>query len=161
MCRSPLRGGRTAGPGRGRGRGLGALLALITGVGRTALAMARERDLPRPLARVGGAHTVPFVAELAVAAVVIVLLLTTDVLTVVGFSSFGVLIYYAVTNAAAFTLDAHPWHAPKWLNVAGLRSAAWSWRSPCRRPRCSAWRRCWPPARRPGRRGAGACRRRR
>ncbi len=82
--------------------------------------MARERDLPAPLARVGGAHTVPFVAELAVAAVVIVLLLTTDVMTVVGFSSFGVLIYYAVTNAAAFTLAERPWHAPRWLNVLGF-----------------------------------------
>jgi basic amino acid/polyamine antiporter, APA family len=99
---------------------LGALLALITGVGRTTLAMARERDLPAPLARVGARHTVPFIAELAVAAVVILLLLTTDVMTVVGFSSFGVLIYYAVTNAAAFTLEAHPRHAPKWLNVAGF-----------------------------------------
>lgn len=99
---------------------LGALLALITGVGRTTLAMARERDLPGPLARVGGKHTVPFVAELAVAAVVIVLLLTTDVMTVVGFSSFGVLIYYAVTNAAAYTLDEHPVHGPRWLNVTGF-----------------------------------------
>ncbi|MDP9996713.1 MULTISPECIES: APC family permease [Pseudarthrobacter] len=101
---------------------LGALLALITGVGRTALAMARERDLPSPLARVGGRHTVPFVAELAVAAIVILLLLTTDVMTVVGFSSFGVLIYYAVTNAAAYTLDEHPYHAPRWLNVVGFAS---------------------------------------
>ena len=99
---------------------LGALLALITGVGRTALAMARERDLPSPLARVGGAHTVPFLAELAVAAAVIVLLLSTNVLTVVGFSSFGVLVYYSVTNAAAFTLSARPWHAPRWLNVLGF-----------------------------------------
>jgi APA family basic amino acid/polyamine antiporter len=63
--------------------------------------MARERDLPAALARVGGRHAVPAVAELAVAAVVVLLLLTTDVITVVGFSSFGVLIYYAVTNAAA------------------------------------------------------------
>jgi APA family basic amino acid/polyamine antiporter len=101
---------------------LGALLALITGVGRTTLAMARERDLPAPLARVGGRHTVPFVAELAVAAVVIFLILTTDVMTVVGFSSFGVLIYYAVTNAAAYTLAEHPSHGPKWLNVAGFIS---------------------------------------
>jgi basic amino acid/polyamine antiporter, APA family len=99
---------------------LGALLALITGVGRTTLAMARERDLPAALATVGGRHMVPFVAELAVAAVVILLLLATDVMTVVGFSSFGVLIYYAVTNAAAFTLEAHPPHAPKWMNVAGF-----------------------------------------
>jgi APA family basic amino acid/polyamine antiporter len=99
---------------------LGALLALITGVGRTTLAMARERDLPAALARVGGRHAVPAVAELAVAAVVVLLLLTTDVITVVGFSSFGVLIYYAVTNAAAYTLEAHPSHAPKWLNVVGF-----------------------------------------
>ncbi|TQJ36594.1 APC family permease [Arthrobacter sp. SLBN-122] len=99
---------------------LGALLALITGVGRTTLAMARERDLPGPLARVGGAHTVPFVAELAVAAVVILLLLTTDVMTVVGFSSFGVLVYYAVANASAFTLAAHPGYAPRWLNMLGF-----------------------------------------
>ena len=99
---------------------LGALLALITGVGRTAMAMARERDLPSPLARVGGAHSVPFLAELTVATAVIVLLLTTNVLTVVGFSSFGVLIYYSVTNAAAFTLPARPWHAPRWLNVLGF-----------------------------------------
>lgn len=101
---------------------LGALLALITGVGRTALAMARERDLPAPLARVGTKHSVPFVAELAVAAAVVLLLVSTDVMTVVGFSSFGVLIYYAVANAAAYTLDEHPAHAPKWLNVAGFVS---------------------------------------
>lgn len=99
---------------------LGALLALITGVGRTAMAMARERDLPSPLARLGGAHTVPVLAELTVAAAVTVLLLTTSVLTVVGFSSFGVLVYYSVTNAAAFTLPARPWHAPRWLNVLGF-----------------------------------------
>ena len=99
---------------------LGALLALITGVGRTTLAMARERDLPGPLARVGGARTVPFVAELAVAAVVILLLLTTNVMTVVGFSSFGVLMYYAVANASAFTLTTHPGYAPRWLNAAGF-----------------------------------------
>jgi APA family basic amino acid/polyamine antiporter len=99
---------------------LGALLALITGVGRTTLAMARERDLPRPLARIGGKHTVPYVAELAVAAVVILLLLTTDVMTVVGFSSFGVLVYYAVANASAYTLGSHPGYAPKWLNAVGF-----------------------------------------
>jgi APA family basic amino acid/polyamine antiporter len=71
---------------------------------------------------VGGKHTVPYVAELTVAAAVVLLLLTTDVMTVVGFSSFGVLIYYAVANAAAYTLEAHPAHAPRWLNVVGVFS---------------------------------------
>ncbi|MDQ0144303.1 APC family permease [Pseudarthrobacter niigatensis] len=103
---------------------LGALLALITGVGRTTLAMARERDLPGPLAKVGGSHTVPYVAELAVAAVVILLLVTTNVMTVVGFSSFGVLVYYAVANASAFTLATHPGYAPRWLNVLGFLGCA-------------------------------------
>lgn len=120
VIRSPLHGGAPFVQAGAAAACLGALLALIAGVGRTAMAMARERDLPGPLARVGGAHTVPFVAELAVGAAVVVLLLTTDVLTVVGFSSFGVLVYYAVTNAAAFTLPAHPWHAPRWLNVLGF-----------------------------------------
>lgn len=100
--------------------GLGALLGLIAGIGRTALAMAREGDLPGPLARVGTRFRVPYLADLAVAAVIITLLLATDILTVVGFSSFGVLIYYSVTNLAALTLPDRPWHAPRALNVLGL-----------------------------------------
>lgn len=99
---------------------LGALLALVAGVGRTTMAMARERDLPTFLARIGSRFTVPYRADLTVAVVIIVLLLTTDVLTVVGFSSFGVLIYYAVANLAALTLRDRPWHAPKAVNVIGL-----------------------------------------
>ena len=99
---------------------LGALLALIAGVGRTTLAMAREGDLPRALAGVWQRYGVPYAADLATAVVVIGLLLTTDVLTVVGFSSFGVLIYYAVANLSAFTLTDRPWHSPRALNVVGF-----------------------------------------
>ncbi|MBE0010940.1 amino acid permease [Arthrobacter sp. AET 35A] len=99
---------------------LGALLALIAGVGRTTLAMAREGDLPRALAGIWERFGVPYAADLATAVVVIVLLLTTDVLTVVGFSSFGVLIYYAIANLSAFTLTERPWHSPRALNVVGF-----------------------------------------
>ncbi|MUK03350.1 amino acid permease [Vibrio cholerae] len=98
---------------------LGALLALIAGVGRTSLAMARGGDLPRPLERVSVRFAVPWVADLATAAAVVVLLLATDVLTVVGFSSFGVLVYYAIANIAAFTLEDRQWYAPRWLNLVG------------------------------------------
>ncbi|MFC3299058.1 amino acid permease [Arthrobacter agilis] len=98
---------------------LGALLALIAGVGRTGLAMARGGDLPRVLARVSRRYGVPWVADIATAVVVVVLLLTTDVLTVVGFSSFGVLLYYAIANIAAFTLPERQWYAPRWLNAIG------------------------------------------
>jgi APA family basic amino acid/polyamine antiporter len=98
---------------------LGALLALIAGVGRTTLAMAREGDLPRGLASIWARYGVPWAADAATAAVVVTLLLTADVLTVVGFSSFGVLVYYAVANASAFTLRERQWYAPRALNVVG------------------------------------------
>jgi APA family basic amino acid/polyamine antiporter len=99
---------------------LGALLALIAGIGRTALAMARNRDLPRWLDSVHERNRVPDHAELAVAAVVTVLVLTTDLRGAIGFSSFGVLVYYAVANAAAYTQDAEHRRWPRPLNVAGL-----------------------------------------
>ncbi|MDI2029583.1 APC family permease [Saccharopolyspora sp. TS4A08] len=99
---------------------LGALLALIAGVGRTGLAMAREGDLPRFLAAVHPRFQVPHHAELTLAAVVIALVLTTDLRGVIGFSSFGVLVYYAIANASAFTQPASERRWPKALNVAGL-----------------------------------------
>lgn len=98
---------------------LGSILNLVAGLSRTGLAMAREGDLPRPLARVSARTSVPWVAQVAAAAVVIVLLLTADVLTVVGFSSFGVLVYYTVANLAALTLTERVVRAPRWLNLAG------------------------------------------
>jgi APA family basic amino acid/polyamine antiporter len=99
---------------------LGALLALIAGVGRTGLAMARNRDLPAWLDSVHPRHRVPDHAELAVAAVVCVLVLATDLRGAIGFSSFGVLTYYAIANASAFTQDEAHRRWPRALNVAGL-----------------------------------------
>ncbi|MFE7751875.1 APC family permease [Streptomyces sp. NPDC057428] len=83
---------------------LGSLLALILGVSRTTLAMARDRHLPHALSAVHPRSKVPHRAELAVGAVVAVLAATTDVRGAIGFSSFGVLAYYAIANASALTL---------------------------------------------------------
>jgi APA family basic amino acid/polyamine antiporter len=99
---------------------LGSLLALVAGVGRTVLAMARNRDLPGFLASVDPRRQVPDHAELAVGAVVAVLVLTTDLRGAIGFSSFGVLTYYAIANASAFTQDPEHRRWPRALNVAGL-----------------------------------------
>ncbi|MGN9766821.1 APC family permease [Micromonospora sp. SD12] len=86
----------------------GVLLSLLAGVGRTALAMARRRDLPGALAAVHPVHRVPHRAELAVAAVVVAIVLLGDVRDAIGFSSCTVLVYYAITNAAALTLGRDP-----------------------------------------------------
>ena len=103
---------------------LGALLALIAGIGRTSLAMARNGDLPRTLAAVDPRHRVPARAELAVAAVVSVLVLTTDLRGAIGFSSFGVLTYYAIANTAAFTQTPERRRWPRALNVLGAAGCA-------------------------------------
>jgi basic amino acid/polyamine antiporter, APA family len=99
---------------------LGALLALIAGIGRTSLAMARNGDLPRWLASVHPRYRVPGHAEIAVAAAVCVLVLATDLRGAIGFSSFGVLTYYAIANAAAYTQPAERRRWPRVLNVAGF-----------------------------------------
>ena len=83
---------------------LGALLALIAGLGRTVLAMARHGDLPAWLAEVHPRYRVPHHAEIALGLVVCFLVATVDLRGVIGFSSFGVLIYYAIANASAYTL---------------------------------------------------------
>ncbi|MCH0541164.1 amino acid permease [Streptomyces sp. MUM 203J] len=85
---------------------LGSLLALILGVSRTTLAMARDGHLPRTLAAVHPRFRVPHHAELAVGALVAAVAATADLRDAIGFSSFGVLLYYAVANASAWTLTA-------------------------------------------------------
>ncbi|TQN43602.1 amino acid/polyamine/organocation transporter (APC superfamily) [Blastococcus colisei] len=98
---------------------LGALLGLVAGVGRTGLAMARTGDLPRWLAAVHPRHRVPHHAEVALGALVCVLVLTVDLRAVIGFSSFGVLLYYLVANLAAFTQSAAHRRWPRALQMAG------------------------------------------
>lgn len=103
----------------GAAASLGALLALMTGIGRTSLAMARESDLPRWLSVVHPRFRVPHRAEVTVAIVVIALVLTVDLRSSIGFSSFGVLLYYFVANVAAFTQPARDRHYPRALQVFG------------------------------------------
>jgi basic amino acid/polyamine antiporter, APA family len=99
---------------------LGALLALIAGVGRTTLAMARHDDLPRWLAAVHERHQVPHHAEVAVAGLVCVLILVTDLRGAIGFSSFGVLLYYLIANAAAYTQISEQRRFPRGLQIIGI-----------------------------------------
>ncbi|MEO8221740.1 MAG: APC family permease, partial [Specibacter sp.] len=98
---------------------LGALLALIAGLGRTTLAMAREHDLPHWLSAIHPRYKVPHRAEAVLAAVICAVILVADLRGAIGFSSFGVLIYYLVANVAAFTQPARDRRYPKFLQVLG------------------------------------------
>jgi APA family basic amino acid/polyamine antiporter len=84
---------------------LGSLLALILGVSRTTLAMARYRHLPHALAGVHPRFKTPHRADVVVGIVVAAVAAVVDVRGAIGFSSFAVLLYYAIANASAWTLE--------------------------------------------------------
>jgi len=98
---------------------LGALLALLTGIGRTTLAMAREKDLPSFLAKVDDRRQVPRRAEILIAVIVVAIVLVADLRDAIGFSSFGVLLYYLIANAAAFRQQGSARRHPRALQVVG------------------------------------------
>ncbi|TDN92390.1 amino acid permease [Microbacterium sp. BK668] len=98
---------------------LGALLALVAGIGRTSFAMARKGDLPRLLAAVHPRWHVPHRAEVAVGGVVVILVALVDLRGAIGFSSFGVLLYYLVANIAAYRQRSDVRRYPRALQVVG------------------------------------------
>jgi basic amino acid/polyamine antiporter, APA family len=103
---------------------LGALLSLIAGVGRTVFAMASNGELPRWLAAVHVRYRVPHRADAAAGLIVAAIVVVADIRSAIGFSSFAVLTYYGVANAAALTLDAGQRRWPRWLAIAGVLGCA-------------------------------------
>ncbi|MBO9568080.1 MAG: amino acid permease [Cellulomonas iranensis] len=99
---------------------LGALLALLAGVGRTTLALAREHDLPGWLAAVAPGRATPARATVTVGLVVAVLVALLDLRGAIGFSSAGVLLYYAVAHVAV--LRGRTWRA-----TTARRGATTAW----------------------------------
>ena len=99
---------------------LGVLLSLLAGVSRTAFAMARNGDLPRFLGSVHPRHRIPDRAEFALGALVVAVVLMADVRDAIGASSFAVLVYYAIANASALTLQAHERRWPRAAAALGV-----------------------------------------
>jgi APA family basic amino acid/polyamine antiporter len=83
---------------------LGALLNLLPGVSRTALAMARRRDLPTYFAEVDRRSSLPVRAELTVSTCAIVIVLIFDLRNSIALSGVGVLFYYSITHLSSLTL---------------------------------------------------------
>jgi basic amino acid/polyamine antiporter, APA family len=99
---------------------LGVLLSLLAGVSRTSFAMAANRDLPHVFAAVHPRHRIPHRAEVAAGALVAMTVALGDLRSVIGFSSFAVLLYYAVANASAWTLSKEERRWPRWVSGAGF-----------------------------------------
>jgi len=98
----------------------GSLLAIVAGLSRTGLQMARNRDIPGLLSRISERTGGPLVAEITVGVAAIVLVLTTDPLWLVGLSSTGVLAYYAIGHYSALAQPASERILPTAVPVIGL-----------------------------------------
>ncbi len=99
---------------------LGVLVNLILGLSRVLLAMSRRGDMPAGVGRINAAGTTPYVAVLIVGGAVLGLALIGDIKTTWSFSAFTVLVYYAITNAAALTLPADQRRYPRWIATLGV-----------------------------------------
>jgi APA family basic amino acid/polyamine antiporter len=99
---------------------LGVLLNLLLGLSRVVLAMARRGDLFAVLATLNERGTTPSWAVLAVAIAIAALVSIGDVRTTWSFSAFSVLIYYSLTNLAAWRMQASERLYPRWIACVGF-----------------------------------------
>ena len=81
---------------------LGSLLALLAGMSRTASVMGEDKELPSMFAIRSQKVQTPWVAEISVSLLVMVLILSGDLVWAIGLSSFAILTYYTVANLAAY-----------------------------------------------------------
>jgi APA family basic amino acid/polyamine antiporter len=96
-----------------------ALLSVLVGISRTALAMARGNDLPRALTRISPRGT-PWLADLAGGAVAAGIAVLAGPVAAIALSACSVLVYYGVINVAALRLRATERTWPRWTSVLGL-----------------------------------------
>jgi APA family basic amino acid/polyamine antiporter len=82
--------------------------------------MARDRHLPPALAAIHPRFAVPHRTIVAVGVIIAVLALFADLRSAIGFSSFAVLVYYAIANASALTLRADEGRPPRAIPIIGL-----------------------------------------
>jgi APA family basic amino acid/polyamine antiporter len=96
-----------------------ALLSVLVGVSRTALAMARRRELPGGLAVISSRGT-PGRADVAGGLVTIGIAVLAGPVAAIALSACSVLVYYAVINVAALRLSPAERSWPRWTSMLGL-----------------------------------------
>lgn len=99
---------------------LGSLAGILAGLSRTSLAMARERDLPGPLASISTRTGAPVVSEALIALVAIAIALLLQPAQLVAASSAAVLVYYAIAHLSALRQPAGERWQPRLVAGAGL-----------------------------------------
>ena len=99
---------------------LGVMLHLILGLSRVMVAMGRRHDMPVGVARVSKMGSTPEIAVVTVGVLIAILVLIGDIRIIWSFSAFTVLLYYAITNLAAYQLPAEKRRLPRVVAALGL-----------------------------------------
>ncbi|MFM5904275.1 MAG: APC family permease [Microbacteriaceae bacterium] len=106
------------------GASLGSMLALLAGVSRTAASMAEDSELPKAFAH-RNRFGAPWLAEVIIALGSIALLLLNPYWQwIVGFSSFSVLLYYAIGHVSAFRIQGRQSLGRRSVQVLGFTLCA-------------------------------------
>jgi len=103
---------------------LGSLLSVLAGLSRTALAMARDGELPGRLAGISQRSATPVLAEITVAVVGVAAVLALDPARLVGVSACAVLGYYGIAHLAAIGRARRLGGRPPVLAMLGLLGCA-------------------------------------
>jgi basic amino acid/polyamine antiporter, APA family len=103
---------------------LGVLLNLILGLSRVLMAMGRQGDMPRIMARLNAGQGTPTIAVWTMGGVIGLLVAIGNIKTTWSFSAFNVLIYYVLMNLAALRLPRVDRLYPPVIAVVGLISCA-------------------------------------
>jgi APA family basic amino acid/polyamine antiporter len=93
---------------------------LLAGVSRTAATMAEDSELPRVFAKRNG-FGAPWLAEVLIAAGAVALIETREyTFWVIAFSSFSVLLYYAIGHLSVLAQPKDQRRQPRFIAIAGL-----------------------------------------
>jgi basic amino acid/polyamine antiporter, APA family len=103
---------------------LGVILSQLLGLSRMAFAMARNGDLPGPLAAVHPRFGSPGRAVLLIGAVAAVVAATGTLRGVAAAASFTILVYYGIANMAALRMPQHAKLVPDLVPWVGVTACA-------------------------------------
>ncbi len=99
---------------------LGSILALLAGVSRTAATMAEDSELPKVFEK-RNRFGAPWLAEFLIALGAVILIESQQYTQwVIAFSSFSVLLYYAIGHLSVLAQPRDQVRQPKFLAVAGF-----------------------------------------
>ncbi len=98
------------------------LLTSILGVSRMAFAMAKRKDLPVVLGKLGAGGTAPRLSIWITGALMALLAVLVDLSKVVAASTFALLFYYGFANISAWMLKAEKRRYPRWVPITGAVS---------------------------------------